>query len=280
MLGDIQVATRYSELFAACGLTSLASMMGYASCQLDKPGLPNWRERVRMELTNAGGQTVTLFLKRYRSPPLRAQLDRALAGSVRHGTAWIEWYWMGRLSTDGLSVAKPVAFGESMRGGREQASMVVAEPAQGISLEAWALGRRDRCSRAMIDELGAFIGRFHRLGYVHRDLYLSHVFYDETTLPHDRFQLIDLQRVMKPAWLRRRWMVKDLAALNYSTPRRIATAADRVRFLRRYLDSQRLGSSGKRLARRVHAKTNRITRHDRRREQRLGVASRRAEHRE
>jgi hypothetical protein len=230
-----------------------------------------------MDLNDVGGQAVTLFLKRYRSPPLPAQIERALAGSIRHGTAWIEWYWMGRLSADGVCVARPVAFGESMRGGREQASVVVAEPARGLSLEAWARGRRDRCSRAMMDELAAFIGRFHRLGYVHRDLYLSHIFYDETAGPRDRFQLIDLQRVMRPTWLRRRWIVKDLAALNYSTPRRIATAADRVRFLRRYLNSRRLGPSGKRLAHRVHAKTNRIARHDRRREQRLGVASSPAE---
>ena len=276
MLGDIRVATRYVELFASCGLTSLADMMSYTGrTQLDKPGLPRWRERLRMELGLAGGRDVTLFMKRYRSPPLGAQLQRVAAGSARHGTAWIEWYWMSRLEADGLSAARPVAFGEAMRGGRERASAVVAEAAPGVALETWTRQRQDRCSRAVVNALATFVARFHALGYVHRDLYLSHVFYDESVGPDGSFHLIDLQRVMRPTWFRRRWVVKDLAALNYSTPRRVATAADRVRFLRRYLDAPRLGGSGKRLARSIRAKTDRIARHDRRRERRFQLAEER-----
>ena len=76
--------------------------------------------------------------------------------------------------------------------------------------------------------------------------------------------LIDLQRVR---WRRdgrvgRRWLVKDLAALNYSAPAAVVTQTDKVRFLREYLAQARLDAAARRLVRSVLAKTGRIARHD------------------
>lgn len=273
-LGDVCVVWPYADLLATHGLTSLDALMEYqASDRLDKPGLPRWRERIRVVVPGGDGQPVTLYLKRYRSPPLRAQGGRVLRGSACHGTAWVEWYWMGRLAADGVRAVKPVAFAERMRGGREMASVVVTEAVSGESLEKWAGGRSERCPRLLIESLARFVRRFHTLGYVHRDLYLSHIFYNVDTDPSNQFCLIDLQRVMRPVWRHGRWVVKDLAALNYSTPRNTATMTDRVRFLRFYLGVRRLGPVGKRLTRRVAAKTGRIARHDQRRQAKYAPAA-------
>ncbi len=75
--------------------------------------------------------------------------------------------------------------------------------------------------------------------------------------------LIDLQRVrwQREGWPRR-WIVKDLAALDYSSPAGIVTRADKVRFLREYLGLRRLDAEGRALAASVAAKTRRIARHD------------------
>lgn len=264
-IGDVCVSTAYAELFATHGLASLDALMSYEACdRLDKPGLPRWRERLLMELSSSNHRKVTLYLKRYRSPPARAQRHRIIHGSARHGTGWMEWYWMSRLAEDGVATVKPVAFAESMRRGRELASVVVTEAAPGQSLESWAHRRITPCGRRLVESLAHFVKKFHQLGYVHRDLYLSHIFIHEAADPSQQFCLIDLQRVMRPTWRRRRWVIKDLASLNYSSPKRIATVADRIRFLHHYLGVTRLGPKGKRLARRVAAKTHRIARHDRR----------------
>ena len=110
---------------------------------------------------------------------------------------------------------------------------------------------------------------FHQTGFVHRDLYLSHIFVD-TGDGRPTFRLIDLARVFRPRWFRRRWIVKELASLNFSTPPNSATATDRLRFLRVYLGRDRLEAADRRLIRRVVGKTGRIARHDARRHRRDG----------
>ena len=146
------------------------------------------------------------------------------------------------------------------------------------------------------------IGRFHALGYVHRDLYLSHVFFDATAPPPHRLRLIDLQRVLRPVWRKRRWIVKDLAALNYSTPTTMASRTDRLRWLRSYLrvagqvvlrtpgndrsmhrshegDSRGIRWTGERraLVYRILGKTFQIARHDQSRQPPGPVAAARGE---
>jgi hypothetical protein len=63
-------------------------------------------------------------------------------------------------------------------------------------------------------------------------------------------------------------MVKDLASLNYSTPRAAASSTDRLRWWKWYRGSERLSSADKRIIRAVVRKTRRIARHSARR--RLG----------
>jgi hypothetical protein len=109
------------------------------------------------------------------------------------------------------------------------------------------------------------VSRLHEQGYIHRDLYLSHVFFDLDAEIEDSLHLIDLQRVIRPRWGWRRWIVKELASLNFSAPPHLVTGADRVRWLKHYLHLPKLDVSAKRLAYRVIGKTQRIARHDRRR---------------
>ncbi len=269
MVGDVCVASRFVDLFIAHGLTSLSALLNHRTAtSLDKPGLPPWRERLRLELDDADGNTTVLFLKRYRSPPLRAQYHRIVAGSPRHSTAWIEWYWLNRLALDNVATMSPVAFAESMQRGRERASVIVTEAVPGQSLESWARGQQKRCDPARIIELARYVRRFHSLGYVHRDLYLSHVFCDDQQSGENSFRLIDLQRLMRPKMWKSRWVVKDLASLNYSCPERVASAADRLRFLKTYMGVDRIGSNDRTMIRRIVAKTRRIARHDDRRNRR------------
>jgi hypothetical protein len=235
--------------------------------ELAKPGLPSWRRRIRLELASSEAQSRVLYLKRYKTPPFGRQVRRMVSGRAWRSTAWIEWNWMCMLARCHIAAAEPVAFGEEMIGPWERRSALLIADAPGQPLERWVQSHPERVPPALRDHLARFVRRFHRAGYVHRDLYLSHIFLDQHGAHAPSFRLIDLLRVHRPRWRRQRWIVKDLAALNYSTPAGVATTADRVRWLQVYLGVSRLSTGDKVLVRQIVAKTRRVARHDRRRRQ-------------
>ena len=109
--------------------------------------------------------------------------------------------------------------------------------------------------------LAELIRLLHGAGLVHRDLYLAHVFMDAGVDGVAELYLLDLQRVLRPRWRIRRWVVKDLAALHFSTPADAASAADRLRWLKHYRACTKLSADDRRLVRAIIAKTRRIARH-------------------
>ncbi len=260
-MNGLVVQKRFRTLLESNGLNTLDALLAHdMGDRMDKAGLPGWRERIRLNLGDKGD--VVLYLKRYTSPPPHEQRSRFFAGAARHGTAWLEWRRLRKVARDGVQCAQPVVFGESMSGFRERGSVLATLAVDGVSLERWSSDHAPRASRQRLTALARVIRRFHRLGYIHRDLYLCHIFYNERCDGERAFTLIDLQRTIRPNWLRKRWLTKDLASLNYSTPPTLATRTDRIRFLRCWLGTARLRGPGKRLVRRIVAKTKRIARHD------------------
>ena len=303
----LQVAALYRSQLGSQGLRTLADFFAYnQGDRLDKPGLETWRQRWRITVpavpggddadtdTNAGRPKMsTFYLKRFSRPPLRRQWQRWLSGSWWTSTAGVEWANAVDLAAAGVRAVQPVAFGEEMVGPWERRSFILLGQAPGESLEQWVPrhlpavstepGRvsieRDGVSaerdgfnrRHRLDALARFIGKFHAAGFVHRDLYLCHIFYMERlsadSSSRHEFCLIDLQRVFRPRWWRmQRWVVKDLAALAYSTPTDRVGLWERLRFLCRYVQvcSGRFGSA-RQLAALVHAKTASIARQRQRR---------------
>jgi hypothetical protein len=106
--------------------------------------------------------------------------------------------------------------------------------AAGISLERWCAGNTRLLPPAVLHEVAVLVAKFHALGLAHRDLYLSHIFGDGLDTAAPQLTLIDLQRVVRLRG-RRRWLVKDLAALHHSTPEGSVSPRDRLRWFKRYL---------------------------------------------
>lgn len=277
-LNDLTVAAAYEALLRANGFDSTEALFGFSNGELlAKGGLSGWRERLRLTLVHEGKQK-TLYLKRFVRPPARARRSVRRSGSGALSLAGTEWNWILRFRENGINCAGPVALGEEFHGRTEIRSALLTEAVPGQSLETWA-NRRDAGragDRATIRWLVAatadLIARMHGAGYMHRDLYLCHIFFDPEASPMRALHLIDLQRVLCPRTLRPRWVVKDLAALNYSAPRRLVSRGDRLRWLKRYLGLEKLNGPAKRLAYRVVGKTAQIARHDQRRNQRLAIA--------
>ena len=273
---DLMIASAYEDVLRAGGLDSLDALFAVSEAdRLSKPGLANWRERLRLTLDVRGKQE-TFYLKRFSNPPASTQREIRRSGSGASSVAGTEWTWLNRLATDGIPCATPVAFGERLRGGRELRSAVLTAAVPGRSLEhwvgVWSRGDHPTISR-LIRPLAELIARLHKRGYIHRDLYLSHIFHNPTGTVDRSFHLIDLQRVIRPRGLRRRWIVKDLASLNFSAPTGLISDADRLRWLTHYLQVSKLDASARRLVYRVVGKTRRIAYHERRRQARTHARS-------
>ena len=270
---DLLIRAEYVKLLRTHGLTNLEGLFAYqAGESLSKPGLPQWRERIRMPLRNQRGEEQVFYLKRYTAPPASEQRDQRWSSPQAASTAGLEWYWMLELLDAGIACAQPVAFGEQVEGRREARSATVSCEVPGRSLEVWSAqwnGAESGLIRHLAIHVARLVGRLHRRGFVHRDLYLSHVYFDHEAPLERALHLIDLQRVMKPRLRHLRWIIKDLAALNYSTPAHLFSNPERLRWLKRYLLASRLDLDQKWLVARIAAKTKRIARHDRNRNARL-----------
>ena len=271
---ELHIRADCREILAANGLDTLEAFMKRgAGDSLDKAGLAPWRRRSRLVLAEPPGRQRTFYLKCYDQAPAAKPWHRLLGGEQAAGPAAHEVAQTEALQRAGIPALRWAAWGQERDGPRELRSFVLTEAVPGESLERWlpdcyekmSEAERARLKPIILEELSDLVRRFHQAGFVHRDLYAAHVFIDLTPAGGVRLHLIDLQRVFRPARLKNRWRVKDLAELDYSVPRRFASRTDRLRWLRTYLGADKLSPRQRRMALRIADKTAKIARHDRRR---------------
>lgn len=262
-IGELMVHPDYRKTLVDNGLCDLGVLLETpGDNRLDKRGLAPWRQRLVLALDTSNGKQ-KCYLKRFTQPPLRQRLMNLLAGFA--STAEVEFHWIQQLTKLGIAAPQVVACGSRRNRFREGASLLLTAELHGESLEKWlphraaSLGRNMK--RRLSQSLAALVAKLHNAGLVHRDLYMSHIFIAVNAENDITLSLLDLQRVLRPRWRRWRWIVKDLAALNYSTPVSAATNADRVRWLKSYLDKRSVSANQKALIRAVVRKTGRIARH-------------------
>ncbi|HVS11026.1 MAG TPA: lipopolysaccharide kinase InaA family protein [Planctomycetota bacterium] len=190
-------------------------------------------------------------------------------GWHREGTAGrVEFENLRELGRLGLEVPRPLAWFE-VRGvsawfsPRSVCVMEHVAHERDLRELAAELSRAER--RGWLEELARLVARLHGAGWYHRDLYLQHLVAIGRAQPSSggwRIAILDVGRARREAHPRRRWFVKDTAALLHS-PSEAVTEAERLRFLARDLDLRGVGSRKKRraFARAVARKAARIAAH-------------------
>jgi len=210
------------EAVALAGLDTLDGAFAYGGGQeLIKAGLGR-RRRTRLVLPDAQGRCHSLYLKRYGREPLAGWLRRLVSYGRMCSPARTEFQNIRAAAAAGVATMQVVIFGEGRPRLRPRRSYIIVTPAPGDALE--------RClERFLVDgagrqtaedftrKLAKMVSTLHGAGYVHRDLYASHVFLCDGGGPA-KLYLIDLARMFRPRWRRFRWRVKDLAQLRYSMP--------------------------------------------------------------
>jgi hypothetical protein len=203
-----------------------------------------------------------------RCTPRRRVLVASADGSIlfaklrdgRRRDARAEWHWLHALPALGLRVPLPVAFD---RAGSRTLVCTAAAPGRPLDVLLRAAVRRDPAAalRYACRVVAPVVRRLHDAGLVFRDLYWNHLF-AHSIAGGDEPVFVDVERVFRPRWRRRRWIVKDLAGLSASLP---VAAPPRalLRFLRSYLGDGRPGRAARRgLARDVARKAARIRAHE------------------
>jgi len=254
------VDERYREALKAAGIASFADVLGFSGGELVRDKGVRTIHRV----VAPGPSPVTLYLKRHLRGCAREALRALLSGKRPRSAAAEEWRAIHRLRAAGVETMEPVGYGEDVSFAPFRPSFIITAGVGGKRLEDHVLSLRGKSveKRSIIAAVADCARRMHAAGLNHRDFYLSHLFLREEKGRRVGLALIDLQRVQERARGFNRWVVKDLAALNYSAPPSAVSRADRMRFLHRYLGRRALDRAGKRLARRILRKTERIRRHD------------------
>ncbi len=280
-LGKMLADERAIPWLQSVGLNSFEDVFQFnGGHRMGKPGLAPHRDRTRMELTNNAGEKRTFYLKRHVHPPLIEQIRRIRECGHKISSGGREVLFNKRLSMLGIPTMRGVAFGQRMNGVFEERSFGITEEVAGESLETfteqiaadplktppWAQRRE------IIRQLALLAGRLHKNKLFHRDLYLCHIFLTHNGDGNVVLRLIDLARMIAKPASPGRWIIKDLASLDYSAAAGVVTRADRLRFLYHY-EGARTGTQplkGRSLSRQktrfyiqnIQARTRRMARHD------------------
>jgi len=259
----------YKTAFSKSGLTSIEEVFSFDAAEnLTKSNLARFRTRLQFEIDSPQrSSSTTVFLKRYDRPPVLIQLRNWLSQHNRKSCALCEFEAANQLKASGINTPKVISYGEQWDALFETRSFIITEKIpEAESLERKLPDCFDgpatienlKLQRNFIVQSSYFIRKFHETNYRHRDLYLSHIFYDDK----GKFFLIDLARVFRPVVLRRRFQIKDIAQVYYSAPGKHFSKTDRMRFYMAYTGQSKLTKKDKIFIRKVITKAERMARHD------------------
>ena len=263
--GDrLEVNRAFLSLLESNGLATFKALMSHPGHAVAKCAIKE-RNTVRLDLETESGEKRAFFLKRYAPPTIRDRLKAYLRLNRPASGARQEWRAMWTFLQVGLPGPVPIAWGQD-----DKNSLVLSEGVSHvIRLSEWA-DRNFRegsyrnpqaipAKHKIIEEVANIVARMHSKGLYHQDLYLCHFLCgsEQDGLP---LTLIDLQRVKRHRRLPRRWQVKDLAQLHFSSAQYI-TRQDMGRFWKVY---NSIYHTGKRIIPLWHSilrKSERIRRH-------------------
>ena len=283
--GRLKINEAFRPALEAAGLMTLDAIMAMPGGEVfrDVPG----RSTVRIELLGPAGGTRALFVKRYTAVPWRTKLRRTFSLNRPVSLAGAEVRALVRVVSAGIATVRRVAVGEELsHGGRSERSCIVTEEIAGATqadkfCEAAFGGNPSREKiaekRRLILAIARLARRLHAARLSHRDFYLCHILIRPVSGGDPILYLIDLQRVTHHRrGIGRRWIVKDLGALLFSSRPSAAThirsavftRTDAVRFAREYFAVPRLGDEHKAILRSIIRKAPRIAAHEARRRRR------------
>ena len=239
----------FEDLIARHGLRDFEAVMQRQDGEIIKHAVAQ-RKTVRLQLPGSS----LVYLKRHYPVSIFTAVKNYLMLAAEP-TAFDEFENIIAFLRAGLPTVTPIA------AGRGRGSFLITEALGGSTRLDHYLGQAKLSHAArikLICSLAGLIRKMHAAGFNHRDLYLCHILRDG----QENLYIVDLHRVQRRASIPERWLVKDIAALNYSAPAGIISRTDRLRFFKVYLGIERLSGRNKRFALKVLKKTEKMVEHN------------------
>lgn len=274
--GKLVVNQMFTNLFRRHHWTTFEVIWMHTAEAAIAKNLRTDRITLRFTLDDAGRERA-FYIKRHGRSSLKEYIKPLLSLRWPILGARNEWNALLEFHEAGLPTMMPVALG---RHGSD--SFLITEalenctklseltPPIPVSATSGVQHRIDTAHSAgpdrpsLVKGIARMTRAMHDAGLHHQDYYLGHLLLPNVAaageVPPDRVYVIDLGRVRKQQPLAKRWIVKDLAQLNYSAHE--ARATDRIRFLRAYL-GRKIGARDRRLIASIESKTAAIARHSR-----------------
>ena len=176
------------------------------------------------------------FIKRHKGSTWKEVLKNLLQARLPVVSAYNERVAICRLQALGIQVPRIVAYGK--RGtlpSNFESFLVTEDVGSHASLEDYCGAWRDQPptfqeKHALINEVARITRLMHVAGICHRDYYICHLL----RMHNGTITLIDLHRALSKQRLNRRWIIKDLGGLYFSTMEIGLTKRDLLRFMRHY----------------------------------------------
>lgn len=149
-----------------------------------------------------------------------------------------EWKALRLLAAKGVPSLQPVTFGIKGRNPARQVSFVITDELDDVVqldhfLEKCSLNVKQRID--LIRKIATIARDMHGSGINHRDFYLCHLMLKNQWIDgQPQVYIMDLHRAQVRAKVPERWLVKDLAALYFSSMSLPISLKDRLRFLQFY----------------------------------------------
>ena len=152
-----------------------------------------------------------------------------------------EWRGIRRMHEIGAPTMRAIGYGREGWPAARQRSFLVTEELPGVvSLEKIAEGDGPELTcdlrRRLIRRMAQIASKMHRNGVNHRDLYICHFVLqtDSAAVHSPTVYVIDLHRMQCRQRTPRRWIVKDLAAIYFSSMDLPPSKRDILRFVKHY----------------------------------------------
>lgn len=256
--GRLTVNQAFADLLRQHGWQTFDAIWAHTADAAVAKKLRTDRITLRFTLNDHGMERV-FYIKRHVRSSLKEYIKPLLRLTWPILGARNEWNAILHFHEVGLPTMTPVAIGQAGAN-----SFLITEALQNCTKLSELKRKREEENSApgeerenLVRDVAQIARKMHGAGMHHQDFYLGHLMQSQTD-PR-LIYVIDLGRVQRHVRLSRRWVVKDLAQLDFSAQ---ATPVERLRFLREYL-GHRLTADDRRLVTEIQSKAEAIARHSR-----------------
>lgn len=213
------------------------------------------------------GKICNAFIKRHFPPSFKRFIrERIRLASAK--TAFDEFYNILAFLKAGIPTMTPIAAGRRKRGLWGAESFLMTRAIEGcITLETFAETRWKQTvfsdKKRLILKMAQLTRKMHDCGFNHRDYYLCHLLIGIEAWNKEDVFVVDLHRVDIRKRVPQRWIVKDLAALYYSSLSFRISRTEKLRFFKYYLGSGKLSAQDRALLLNVFRKSRKMMSHAR-----------------